>query len=161
MGAELEKVAADVVRYGWHVLKVLPTSESQGWAFTVGLARSYGHAEILMCGLEGDTAHVLLNDLGSRVSRGARFEAEASDTALLEGLTCRFRRVQPVWYEWFLGTAVRYYGGSDFDVVQCFWPDREDRAPWEDGFASGLLPRQPLLYLESAEEGRVEHWLDR
>lgn len=153
------RVTEDISSVGWHVVKVLPTPELSGWAFTVGLWQSYGHPELVIFGLDSQTAHILLNDLGGRVSEGTRFSPDSENHDLLEDLTCHFRKVHRKWYEPFLGTALRHYGGEAFHTLQVFWPDKENRTPWNEAFAPSLKRHQPLLYTTDAREGHLSHWL--
>ena len=78
------KVIHDVETHGWHVVNILPESETPGWAFTIGLGQSFSHAEIVVFGLDSELAHLLLNDLGEAVSiRVARCQVRRADADLV------------------------------------------------------------------------------
>jgi len=40
-----------------------------------------------------------------------------------------------------------FYEHDPFPLVQCFWPDKESRLPWEDGCDDYVKNAQPLLYI--------------
>ena len=42
-------------------------------------------------------------------------------------------------------TAVAWYRGASFDVVQLLWPDRNGFLPSEPGFDRRLLLAQPVI----------------
>jgi hypothetical protein len=45
-----------------------------------------------------------------------------------------------------MGYAVWFYGGDDFQALQCVYPDLTNRFPWEEGFNNDWRSRQPLLF---------------
>ena len=79
-GKTFEESIADlrdiVRRVGWAVMVVEPPPGGVGWAYTIGLHLSYGHAELLVVDDDVHRAHGLLNSLGRRIRDGERFEAD-------------------------------------------------------------------------------------
>ncbi len=49
-------VAADIERIGWSVIAVDSERGRPGYAYTVGLTRYHGHPELIVSGLDADTA---------------------------------------------------------------------------------------------------------
>jgi hypothetical protein len=47
-------------------------------------------------------------------------------------------------YREFVGYARWFYGGNNFDLLQCIWPDHSQRFPWHPDFPAALQTRQPL-----------------
>jgi hypothetical protein len=90
-------------------------------------------------------AHHVVNELGRR-ALNAPLEAEQLHGDLLEGFNCILKPVLPEWYRPFLGYASWYYQNRPFPVLQCVWPDREARFPWDPQFFAAWRWAQPLLY---------------
>ena len=72
---------------------------------------------------------------------------------ILEGYDCAFRAVAKKQYKEYLGFARWYYKGNDFPVLQCVWPDKQHRFPWDDGFEERFRSRQPLLIEDLPHNG--------
>ncbi|MGH0035529.1 MAG: DUF4262 domain-containing protein [Myxococcota bacterium] len=151
MDPVLQRVRADIAGYGWHVGKIPGDERAPSWAFTIGLHESFGHAELVTFGLDLETAHRLLNQIGLFVKRGQAFADGERAPGILETHTVAFRRVAPRWLSPFLGNVAWYYGSEDTPVLQCFWPDASGRHPWEEGFDPSLGDLQPLLYETAVE----------
>lgn len=88
--------------------------------------------------------HAILNGAGELAAAG-QLGAGLRTDELLQNLPCEFRTVDKFWYEALLGVALWYYDGPDFPVLQCLWPDRTGKLPFEDGFDPQLLAIQPDL----------------
>lgn len=132
-----------------------------GWAYTVGLLESFGHPEMIVIGLNADTAHWLLNECCQRIEKGARLAPEQRAEGLLEGVHCEFRAVSPTWVKELMGFAYWFYGTWDFPVLQCIYPDLKNRFPWEAEFDKAVWRhRQPLIFA-GAEAGQVEDHFHR
>lgn len=46
--------------------------------------------------------------------------------------------IKKEFYDEYLGAAMRYYGEKQFKTYVLFWPDKENKLPWEDGYKSEL-----------------------
>src|SRR5687767_1831433 len=111
------QLLADIDRFGWCVMKI---SNDMGpdFAYSVGIFRTFGHAEILMFGLPPATMHHLINDVGNRVRAGARYVAGQSTDEFIEGYEVTFRAVPPFHHAGHLGWATWLYGNAPFPVLQ-------------------------------------------
>ena len=98
-----EKILADVAEYGWHVLKIYEQDETPGWAFSIGLYKSFNHPEIVVFGLNDDLMHFLINSIGEDVRAGKRFVVDGLYPDLIEAYSCTFKPVNQVWYSRFSG----------------------------------------------------------
>jgi hypothetical protein len=139
------KLISDIEEIGWHVLGIPEDADGPAFAFSVGLFKTFGHAEILMLGLDLDVMHTAINLIGEELRQGRRFSSGESASGFLEGYDVQFRNVDPDYYPAYLGYARWYYQGDDFPVLQCLWPDREGRFPADPGFTDSLRPLQPVL----------------
>jgi hypothetical protein len=140
------KVLEDITRFGWHVVGVLADESGPAFSFTIGLLHQYGHPEILIAGLEAATMHPLLNQAGRLIKSGAKFADGSRSDDLLDGFPVELRSVHPAWYRDYLGYACWFYLGDDFPCLQCVWPDKKRRFPWDAKFERSLLPLQPALW---------------
>jgi uncharacterized protein DUF4262 len=43
--------------------------------------------------------------------------------------------------------ALWFYEDDPFPLMQCFWPDKEGRFPWDDGCDDYVRNAQPLLFV--------------
>lgn len=147
-----EKCIADVERYGLHILNVMPDDAGPGFAYTVGLYRSFGHPEVIIVGLRREVMHDVLNELAACVRAGRRYEPAVESDEFLEGYTCTFRAVQSRLYDAYLGWANWFYERTPYPAVQLVYPDRENRWPWDAGVSEGFRRNQPDLATEDVPE---------
>lgn len=146
------RVQADIDRYGWHVGKIPGDDRAPSWAFTIGLFASFQQPELVVFGLDLETAHRLLNQAGLLVKRNrGGFEDGRLASGILEDHSVAFRRIAPRWHPVFLGNVAWFYEEDDTPALQCFWPDPTGRHPWDEGFDDSLRPLQPLLFESSVE----------
>ena len=146
LGEADRKVLDNVERHGCHIVGVAAEGDSPQFAYSVGLKHSYGHPEILISGMHGPVAGMLVNDLRDRIAAGERFEDGSTDAHVLEGRSVAFRALRADVYPEAVGFAVWFYGQMDVPVLQCVWPDREGRFPWDDEVAPGYLAAQERFY---------------
>jgi hypothetical protein len=141
------EIAAQVQTHGWSVATIFEGDEDIGvpFAYSIGLRESFRAPEIIITGLPAASAAVLINMLGDKLRDGARLPTDAPLNDLLDGgLTCILKRIPPGAVGK-LGLAYAYYRDWNFEVIQCVWPDREGRFPWEAGCATAPSD-QPLLF---------------
>ena len=155
-----QKLLDDVASYGWHVIKVLDTADTPGWAYSVGLYKNFGHAEILVFGQDSDSMHYMINTIGESVRQGKSFAVDGRYDDLIDAYQCTLKPVRRKWYPAFMGFASWFYEGDDYPVLQCFWPDFENHYPWESEFDRQLSWAQPLLFHEEPTAARVEGLID-
>jgi hypothetical protein len=153
------RLLEDVRDFGWHVVKIAADDTTAGWAFSVGLSVTFDHPEIVVFGLDVDIMHVMIGNVVHDIRNGARFRHDSRSSEILEGSACAFRAVQPTWYRAFLGYARWFYREDTFACLQCFWPDRHGRLPWDVEFDSTCRPLQPLLYETHRRQAMTENWL--
>jgi hypothetical protein len=149
------KLLQDIQDEGWHIVGIPPEDGTPGWAFTVGLYHSFKHPEIVVFGLPIELLGQVIGGIGSDVKEGKAFELSKEYEEILEGVRCTFRPVLECWYRSFLGYARWFYRGSQFPVLQCLWPDKEQHYPWEPKFKEAWKWAQPLLYEEDMVEARA------
>jgi hypothetical protein len=139
------KLLDDIRRHGWHILGIESDDEGPGFAYSVGLYRSFDHPEILVIGLDTAVMFGIVNGIGEIVRAGSRFEHLDEGRDVLEGFSVAFRSMESRHYKAYVGYALWYYGGHDFPLLQCVWPDARHCYPWHPDFPADLGGRQPLL----------------
>jgi hypothetical protein len=143
-----QKTLSNIETHGWNVTKVFRAEGEVGpeWAFSTGLFHSYQHPEIMIFGLDLDIMHKIVNDIGSEVKSGTKFEPGKEYREIFARCGCRFRPVEQRYYRQYLGWAIWFYEGDPFPVLQCFWPDKEGKYPWEPACSEFAISAQPLLF---------------
>jgi len=146
------KIVSDIEEHGWHVIKVFADESGPAFAYSIGLFQTFRHPEILIVGLGLDTMHRIINTIGIEVKQGKTFRDGCQYGDILDGYECAFREVLPEYYRELFGCAISHYGGLDFPVVQCVWPDRERRFPWDRDCAPQIR-RDQRTYSAPASNG--------
>ena len=142
------KVLRDIQRVGWHVTGVFASKGEQGpeWAFSIGLFQSFGHPEVIVFGLPFKRWMDVVTVIGQQVQDGSRYDLERLYTDILnDPYKCAFREVDPRHYGEYVGSALWFYEDDPFPLLQCFWPDKENRLPWDSGCNEYVRSVQPLL----------------
>jgi hypothetical protein len=142
------KVLSDINQFGWHIVLVQEDEKGPGFAFSIGLYQNYKHPEIIIVGLRPDTMHRMINVVGEEIKKGRRFENGKDYSDILEGFKCNFRLVLKHNYKDYLGYALWYYKKEDFPVLQCVWPDKSGKFPWDESFDKTLVSRELRLDVE-------------
>jgi hypothetical protein len=130
------KVLSDIKRVGWHTLGVSPRAGEDGpyWAFSIGLFHSFNHPEVLIVGLPLNVCTGTVNVVGKQVQSGARYEADREYADILQDpFRCTFKAFERAAYRDFVGYALWFYENEEFPLLQCFWPDKQHRLPWDAG----------------------------
>jgi hypothetical protein len=139
------KVLADIAKLGWTVIGVEADDEGPAFAFSVGLFHTLAHPEVLIMGLRPQIAHRLINDIGAAIRNGERFVAGQQYGGIAAGFPLAFVEVDRRYYREYLGYAGWFYGGPDFPVLQCVWPDKQGVFPWQPGYDSHFFQLQRVL----------------
>jgi hypothetical protein len=147
--SEDERIAESVRRHGWHAIAVEGTPEAPPFLYSIGLCDTFGHPEIVICGLNEKTGHQLVSDMVTRIRGGQRYHAGEKDQSLLGGYPVVLRSVHPTQRIVRLGFAAAYYrraGKPDlFSALQLLWSDAQGRLPFEPRCDSEVVFLQPLL----------------
>ncbi|MDA5139879.1 DUF4262 domain-containing protein [Streptomyces sp. AD681] len=64
-------ITENAQRHGWHVVTVPEDDIGPGFAYTIGLAHTYGAPELAMLGLDIHAMHRMLNGVGEKSATGA------------------------------------------------------------------------------------------
>ncbi len=144
--AEYMKQVQDLIhQYGWFAQGVLAGESHPEYEYTIGLTQTYNHPEFIIFGLHGDTMHGILSILVREIESGARFIGGDRVSQVIEGYDLAICPVPGDRYDEYVGVALDYNNGPDFELLQVVWPDRAGHFPWEDNYDSRLHEQQPLL----------------
>jgi hypothetical protein len=139
-------VRANVEEYGSHVMSVSADDEGPGFSYTIGLWQTQKAPEIICVGLPSKSAHAILNHVRDLVRDGAHLADGDERTDVLDGFTCRFRRLSVRHYRNYMGYANWFNEGHDYPVLQLVYPDREGRFPEDSGVSEAFLKQQTRLW---------------
>jgi len=146
MDAADRKLLADVQEYGWHKITVSEDAEGPGFTYTIGLFHSFQHPEVIVFGLPDERMRLIVDSIAELVQSGVTLADGSESDQILEHYSCTFRAVLPVHYPAHLGYARWFYKAREFPVLQCCWPDRTGRYPWELDCEREIIRLQPALY---------------
>lgn len=144
-GAAEQKVIDDVATYGWHCINIHPDAGDVGYAFTIGLFKSYGHPELIIFGLPGKVAHQILGIAADAAKAGNPIDLTQPTDDLLHGYACRFAEVPRSQYREYVGFCRWYYRGDDFPLQQVVWPSRAGLFPWDPEAGPDFKAAQPVI----------------
>jgi hypothetical protein len=144
-----QNVLGDIARVGWSVIIIPTDDEGPGFAYSVGIMHTLDHPELIMFGLDGNVAALLINAMGDMVRDGRRFDAAGLYEGIIDRYACKCLAVAARWHEVYLGYAMwhrRQVGRiGTLEAVQCLWPDRAGLFPDEPGCDPAVVRAQPLL----------------
>jgi hypothetical protein len=143
------KVLKDIRQFGWRTVGVFPENREEGgdWAFSIGLYLSYKHPEVMIAGLPLKRCTSIVNVIGGHVKSGTIYTPGRTYKEILaDPFRCGFRAIQPKHFCNYLGYALWFYEQDSFPVLQCFWPDKTGKLPWNKDCNEFVRKSQPLLY---------------
>ena len=145
------KLLDDVEKYGWHVVKVMGDETGQGFDYSIGLFKTFGHPEVIVVGLNLDLIHSIINGIGADLREGKIYQSGGFYSDLIEGYDCYFTTVDVKYYHDYVGYARWFYEGNDFKLLQCVYPTKKNIYPWQDDWPEEISNLQPVL----AETGLI------
>jgi hypothetical protein len=134
----------NVDEYGCHVMRIAADEEGPGFAYSIGVGKTFHQPELVCFGLDDELLPSVVNEVCDRMADGERFTDGGKVPSLIAGRDCVLRRVERARYADFLPFARWFYGNDDFEVLQIVWPDEHGRYPWDEGFQMNEL--QPHLW---------------
>jgi hypothetical protein len=149
----ITRASADVQKHGWHVVKVMADESGPAFAYSIGLYETFKHPEVLLFGFELDLMHLIINNVGFEFRNGKRYGPDQQDDDILDDYDVEFKTVLPRFFDELVGTALDYYGGPVFRVLQCVLPDKAHRFPW-DPECSEWLKENQRTFFEDRPTGR-------
>jgi hypothetical protein len=128
-------IAQSVQEYGWHALAVEGEGDNPSFIYTIGLAHTFGHPELVVLGLGPRVGHRLLADMVDDIKGGRAYEAGQRYGGVLAGVDVAVRSVHPTQHAILLGYAMGFYRLYSrpelLSARQVFWPDKAGLFPFE------------------------------
>jgi hypothetical protein len=145
-----EKIEWMIETNGWALEASPPMSDADppvpAHAYTIGLPAHVDFPEIIVFGLTPVAANGLLSMVIGALAGGTDLPLDAELVGLLDnGLRCRFAAVLSGERDRWCSTAVSWYRGSDFGLVQLIYPDRTGVLPYESGYDHRMRLAQPVI----------------
>lgn len=151
MNASMRRIFDDVAKFGWHVVGIIVTGEGEiEYSFSVGLFQTYAHPEIVVFGLPMKVAHGVIATCVERIEQGAALHPGEVRIDILNHHSAAILEVDKSYYSDYLGSAIGFYGETDFPALQVVWPDREDRFPWDPNCDMQYASSQTILSVTDA-----------
>ncbi len=135
----------NIEKFGLQVIMVSSTAYSPSFAYSVGLAETYKHPEVIIFGLPNDFGHEIINDVAEIIKKEEVFEVGKIYKNIFKNGKAIFLKVDNRNIDDYFGVALQYYQENKFDAIQLVWTDRNDTFPWEENFEEEFNYIQPLL----------------
>ena len=143
-----ERTFRHIREHGCSVVSIPWEEKKPPYVFSIGLFANYGHPELILFGLRGESAHAIVNDIRDCVAAGHKFaDGDMSDDILADSYKLCFWKVPFMAYPEYLGTAIWFYDKCPipFPCLQVIWQDVNRRFPWEAECLPDVKEDQPLL----------------
>jgi uncharacterized protein DUF4262 len=143
-----QKLLDDVTKIGWHHVHVESEGKQPAFAFSLGFYANYGQPEIIVFGLEPETAQQLLNIAAIRIAGAkSKYDTYKAYDDIAQGMRIAFVPVAKQHLPEYFGYGRWFYQSQrgEFPALQMVWPDRRGRLPWEPGYDTRFSALQPLL----------------
>jgi hypothetical protein len=145
-----EKIEWMIETKGYAVEPVAPDSStdppSPAYTYTIGVPAAVGYPEVAVFGLTPVASSGLLDLVVDACRGGTEIPLGVELVGLLDNdLRCLFAPIDlDQWGELF-ATALAWYRGAPFEMVQLMYPDRNGFMPYEPGFDQRLRFAQPVI----------------
>lgn len=140
-----KKLLDDVEKYGLHLIHVLADETASRFSYSIGLFKSYHHAEIIIIGLKQELSHILINNMAEKIKNGKVFYPLNYYPDILDDFLCYFIEVDHTNYDEYVGQAQRYYREDNFPLLQCIYPTVKGIYPWAKEWPENIKDLQPIL----------------
>lgn len=126
-------IASNIDEHGWHCCNVFDhEGVSPDFAYSIGFEKTFDHPEIMIFGLEHETAHQILWDIANDIKDGAEFKTDEKLSNVIGGeFQVIFKEVKIESFSEYLGQAVDFYD-KPFRAWVLLWPDKNHVLPIEN-----------------------------
>jgi hypothetical protein len=145
-----EKIEWMIETAGWAVEPVAAQLDADpptpGYAYTIGVPAAVDFPEVVVFGLAPVAAKGLLELVVDACRGGTEIPLGVELVGLLDNeLRCVFAPVDVDAHATMFATAVSWYRGKPFELVQLVYPDRSGWLPYEPGFDAHMRFAQPII----------------
>lgn len=147
---ELDKIEWMIEADGWALESVTADIDADpptpGYAYSIGLPEAVGFADVVVFGLAPVAAKGLLTLVADACRGGTDIPVGVEVVGLLDNeLRCLFAPVDLEQWGTYFGTAIAWYDGEPFSLVQLLYPDPNGFMPYEAGFDQRMSFAQPVI----------------
>lgn len=139
-----QKAINNIKEFGWHVINVPEDEHGAGFSYSIGFTQTYNHPEIIITGLSIELRNHLINDLAKNIKLGETYNKNCRYDDLLENNDVIFLEVLPEFYAEYFGFG-RDLIGYNIKALQCFYPNKLGRFPFEEQCHEDFKKIQPSL----------------
>lgn len=119
---------------------------SPAYTYTIGVPAAVGFSEISVFGLTPVASSGLLDLVVDACRGGTEIPLGVELVGLLDNdLRCLFAPIDVEQWGAMFATAIAWYRGESFDLVQLVYPDRNGFMPYEAGYEQRLRFAQPVI----------------
>jgi hypothetical protein len=145
-----EKIEWMIETHGWALEPVGADAQADppapSYAYTIGVPALTGFAEIAVFGLTPVAANGLAGLVVDALRGGTEIPLGVELVGLLDNdLRCTFAPIDLAVHGDRFATAIAWYAGRPFEVVQLLYPDRNGFMPYETGYDRKMRYAQPVL----------------
>lgn len=145
-----EKIEWMIETDGWAIEPVPPRSDTDpptpSYAYSIGVPAAAGFPEIAVFGLTPVAAKGLMGLVVDARRGGTDLPLGMELVGLLDNeLRCVFAPVDLEQWAPLFQTAVSWYRGEPFELVQMMFPDRNGFMPYEAGYDQRMRIAQPVI----------------
>lgn len=140
-----QRIISNVEKYGVSMTSVFGTEEKPPFTYTIGLKKTYNMPELIVFGLDPQSAHGVLYAAIGLIKQG-NFDFDALHSQIIEGFQCAFKNVPFEIAKKYAYSASWFYNNERYEMSQLIWPDEAGKFPWDDGFNNKFKKIQPVLF---------------
>ena len=141
-----KRVAADVEKYGCHVISVFdPEEKLPSFSYSVGIQVTSGAPEAIVIGVRPNLGHSMINEYNDRVRKGVRFQRAVQYPGFLDGFNIYVEPAKAALLSEYTLGCTRFYKGGDYSVVQLIYPTTSGVWPWHKAASEWFKSNQPML----------------
>jgi len=145
-----EKIEWMIETNGWALEPVGAVPETTpprpAYAYSIGLPDAVGFGDVAVFGLAPVAANGLVTLVADACRGGTEIPIGVELVGLLDNdLRCYFAPIDIGEHAHFFTTAIAWYRGETFPMVQLMYPDRNGFMPYETGYEQRLRLAQPLV----------------
>jgi Domain of unknown function (DUF4262) len=141
-----KRVAADVEKYGCHVISVFdPEERLPTFSYSVGIQATSGAPEAIVIGVRSNLGHAMINEYNDQVRKGAQFKRSTQYQGFLEGFNIYIEPARAALLSEYTLGCTRFYKDKGYSVVQLIYPTTSGVWPWQKAASEWFKSNQPML----------------
>lgn len=141
-----DKAHKDIEKNGCHIIHDDGDETRPPVTYSIGIAKTIQCPDLIVTGMDKDSAHFLINEYIYRIKDGETFSADQFYDEFLEDAKITFKTIDKKFYDSYTPQGKWFYEGDNFTVLHLIWPDLEGEWPWEKKASKAYRFLMPRLY---------------